>query len=118
MTQEPDRELKEWLAEYRVEEIDAVSRDALLDKIVAHASASQPRSGKVFSLRFLNSFAGGWLNEAAALAAAAVFGFWIGSGSSLSSSETVMTSEVASSSVSTYLGETVFGPTSWKEVSL
>ncbi|MDD4615801.1 MAG: hypothetical protein PHW76_01595 [Alphaproteobacteria bacterium] len=115
MTQhEQDHDLNEWLASYDIPEIGIASRNALLSRIMAQVPASPQRNIWPCAL---SSFASRWGGEAAALAAAAVLGFWIGLGAPAFSFYGTTVS-VASTSVTTYLGQTVFGPASWREVSL
>ncbi len=112
--QEQDRELASWLDAYEVEEIDPHSRDALLERIALEAASLQrPRS---FALRLFRSE--GWFADAAAMAAAALIGFWIGIAPVQSVSTRSETLQASDSSDTKYVERMVFGATSWKEVKL
>jgi len=56
--------------------------------------------------------------DAAALAALAAFGFWIGMGSSAPQTTTVASDDTVRSGDAAYFDDIVLGPKSWKEVSL
>jgi|GEM_PF-5963964 hypothetical protein len=116
MRQKQDHEVDSWLAHYEVADPDDSSRKALLDKIVAAASLLPQDRPQPFLSRLK---AEEWVQDAAALAAVAVLGFWIGSGSfGMAASKPISVPSEVSSISSTYLNRIIFGPKSWKEVSL
>ncbi|MDD3371745.1 MAG: hypothetical protein PHE27_07990 [Alphaproteobacteria bacterium] len=114
--QDPDLDLELRLADYRIADLAASERQALLDKIMDAApvpTAPAPTRPSVT----LRGWRKGWTLDAAAFAAVALLGFWVGT----APSQTVLLSGTAQTMASTsqgYMNEIVFGPTSWKEVSL
>ena len=114
-SREQDREMKAWLDNYSIADMDPTAHNALLDRIVANASACPRSMPKTFSLR---SWMTQGLANAAALAALAVFGFWIGEGSSGPRTATTVSEATVLSSDAAYFDKIVLGPNSWKEVSL
>lgn len=126
MKQEQDRELGRLLSCYRVAVPDTQAHNALLDRIVAAASAVPQDRAPLFSSRTFSSrprslrnWAQGWTADAAALAAVALLGFWIGNASLMTTSSVKTVSTQATYSASAdYLNRIVFGPKSLNEVSL
>lgn len=115
-TQKPDPELDALLRGYDVPDMAPASREALLDRIVGFASASP--HPPPFRFPFAGRRLSAWVPDATALAALALFGFWIGTGTIGSSILQTAAERQTASIDEAYYNEIVFGPTSWKEVSL
>jgi hypothetical protein len=115
-----DLELEQRLAAYKIPEIDSRSSEILLGKIMASISASQNRRPSSFAF---GKWMRGWTVDAVAFACLALLGFWAGTGSfelplyqtAVAHRSTLTRTEYLGQN---YYGRIVFGPKSWKEVSL
>jgi len=117
--QVPDLELEKQLAAYKVPEIDSRSSEILLGKIMAAVSASPSCRSPVA----LGQWMRGWTADAVAFACLALLGFWAGTGSFEPPLYQTTTAHHSTLARTEYLGQNyysriVFGPKSWKEVSL
>jgi anti-sigma-K factor RskA len=115
MTQNSDSELDALLATYKLAE----ANPDLLSKIVAQAAITPQKKKSIFAwpqLQFLSDVIWRW--EAAAFAALALLGFWIGAASFASLETRIVQPSSSSSSDAAYINTIIFGPTTWKEVTI
>jgi hypothetical protein len=127
MRQKQDHDLDVWLANYRIARIGEPSHRMLLDKIVAAARVLPQLRPQVFNRQTLMSHleafisyrqAWGLIPNAAALAAVALVGFWVGIGSTKTPISIQTAVQQATSTNADYFDQIVFGPKSWREVNL
>ena len=113
---EDEHVLAEWLELYTLAP-DAKADEALLERIVACASATPQKRRARFSWKALLA---GWVPDAVAFVAVAMLGFWVGNSSTLDygAATTVGAQQQVTTATETYFNRVIFGPSSWKEIIL